>query len=70
MIELLFVACFTVTTQSTPACRQHSLLFVDIPLMTCMMGAQQQLALWSNDHPGQRIRNWRCRTVRPGEADA
>lgn len=69
MIELVFVACFTVTVQSTPVCRQHNLLFVDISLITCMIGAQQQLALWIEAHPGHRIRKWHCRSRRPGEKD-
>lgn len=60
MIELLFVACLA----SAPTeCRERNLLFTDITPMTCMMGAQPQLAKWVAAHPNFTIQSWKCRTV-------
>lgn len=58
MIELLFVACLSVTD---PICEENSLVFVDIPLQTCMLRAQSELAGWTNANPGWTIRRWSCR---------
>lgn len=70
MVELLFVTCI-VMSQSTPeSCREHSLVFTDVSPMTCMMGAQPQLAKWVNEHPGQRITSWKCRAVDLSTRDA
>lgn len=63
MVELLFVTCMVMSQSSAESCREHSLLFTDISPMTCMMGAQPQLAKWVNEHPGQRLRGWKCRAV-------
>lgn len=69
MIELLFVSCFSTAIGSVPACQEHSLVFIDVTPMQCLMGAQPQLARWVDEHPGEHIRSWRCRSVRPGETD-
>lgn len=60
MIELLFVACLATAPEE---CRERSLLFTDITPMQCLMGAQPELAKWSEAHPNMEIRNWRCQTV-------
>ncbi|RJK98530.1 hypothetical protein D3P06_16065 [Paracoccus aestuarii] len=59
MIELFFVTCLA----ADPAvCRDRSLLYTqDVGLMTCMMGAQTQLAAWAARHPDQRVARWQCR---------
>lgn len=63
MVELLFVTCMAMSPSSPETCREHSLVFTDVSPMTCMMGAQPQLAKWALDHPGQRILRWSCRAV-------
>ena len=66
MIELLFVACL----HSAPdLCREHSLIYVDITPMQCLMGAQPELAKWKETHPDERITSWRCRHVSTAERD-
>lgn len=70
MIELVFVTCLSAAAQSTPACHERSLIFVDVSPMMCVLGAQPQLARWIETHPGERILSWRCRVVQPGETDA
>lgn len=67
MIELVFVACLAGATEQ---CREHSLVYVDITPMTCLMGAQPQLAQWAEGHPAFRIESWKCRRVQFAEQDA
>jgi len=67
MIELMFVACLATEPE---ACREQSLLFSDITPMTCMMGAQPELAKWSATNPGYEIKHWRCQTVNLSQQDA
>ncbi|MEO0359938.1 MAG: hypothetical protein AAF322_02460 [Pseudomonadota bacterium] len=67
MIELLFIACLT----SAPAdCQERRLTFVDVTPMACMMGAQPELAKWSQSHPGHSIKSWRCQFVSRAEREA
>lgn len=70
MIELLFVTCLYGSQSQAVSCREHSLLFQDVSPMTCMMGAQPQLAQWVNEHPGQRVQSWKCRSFNPNEREA
>lgn len=67
MIELLFVACLATAPDQ---CRERSLVFTDITPMQCLMGAQPELAKWTNQHPNLEIKSWRCRTVSFAEKDA
>jgi hypothetical protein len=66
MIELLFVACLSTAPDQ---CQQRSLLFTDISPMTCMMGAQPELAKWTETHPRFRVAGWKCRLVDPSEQE-
>ena len=68
MIELLFTACLL----SHPGvCEEKSLIYVDVPSpMACMIGAQPQLALWSEQHPAWRIGGWKCRWVATADRKA
>ena len=67
MIELLFVACLATSPEE---CRERSLVFTNITPMTCMMGAQPELAKWVNAHPNYTIQSWKCRMVAFAERDA
>ena len=67
MIELIFLAC---VAHDPDACREHSLQYVDMTPMTCMMGAQPILAQWGNQHPNWEIKNWKCRYVSQREVRA
>jgi hypothetical protein len=67
MIELLFVACLAASPED---CRERSLVFSDITPMTCMMGAQPELAKWVNEHPDYTVRSWKCQQVSFAERDA
>ena len=60
MIELIFTACL-LTQIGT--CREDRLVYTDMTPMTCMMGAQTQLAEWVNGHPEWTISRWRCAPV-------
>lgn len=67
MIELLFVACLSTAPDE---CREQSLLYTDVTPMACMMGAQPQLAEWTNQHPGYTIERWKCRWAQTANQDA
>lgn len=67
MIELAFVVCLATNTET---CRDEAMIFVDMPLNVCSLRAQAELARWAGDHPGWRIRHWKCRHVEMGKADA
>lgn len=67
MIALVFVTCLS----SEPGnCQEHSLLYQDVSAMSCMLGAQPELAKWTVEHPGWQINSWSCRMIVPGERDA
>ena len=67
MIELAFITCLATTPSE---CETHRLLFVDLPVMACMLGAPAQLAAWSEDHPGWRIERWSCGVHDPSQVEA
>lgn len=58
MIELVFTVCLGLT-QST--CEERSLIYTDITPLTCVMGAQPELAKWAETHPNWRVSRWQCR---------
>ena len=60
MIELAFVVCMLGNDQS---CHEERLLFVDVPVRACMLGAQAELATWVGEHQGWRITRWTCRSL-------
>lgn len=60
MIELAFVACLA---WAPLQCEERNLTFADVPLMTCMTGAQAFLAQWRNGNPGWRVARWSCGAV-------
>ncbi|WP_417211227.1 hypothetical protein [Antarctobacter sp.] len=70
MIELLFVTCIAAATPQSESCRERSLVFTDVTPMMCLLGAQPQLAKWVQDHPGQRVKSWKCKAVSFAERDA
>lgn len=67
MIELIFVACLA---SAPDECNEQRLLFTDVSPMACMMGAQPQLAKWTQDWPGYEIQSWKCKMVNLAEKDA
>ncbi len=67
MVELLFIACLT---GSPDVCEERNLLYYGVTPMSCMLGAQGELAKWAEQHPGQTISRWSCRSQRPGEQKA
>ncbi|WP_188791130.1 hypothetical protein [Salipiger pallidus] len=66
MIELLFMACLS---SAPDQCQKRSLLYNDVTPMACMMGAQPELAKWTETHPRYLVTGWKCQTLRPGEKD-
>jgi hypothetical protein len=58
MIELAFVVCL----RSLPVlCEERSMSYLpDVSLMGCMLGAQPQLAEWSQQHPNLTVSRWTC----------
>ena len=67
MIELLFVACLNT---APGVCEEKSLLFTDITPMVCMMGAQPELAKWTESHAKWHVSQWKCRTANLTERKA
>ena len=67
MIELLFVACLSL---SPTDCREQSLLYSEVTPMACMMGAQPELAKWVESHPKFQVKSWKCKMVNLNERDA
>ena len=67
MIELIFVVCLSATPTN---CEERSLLYTDISPMACLMGAQPELAKWTQSHPRWQIERWRCAAVRQAQQDA
>ncbi len=66
MIELIFVVCLSA---SPTDCEERSLLYTDISPMACLMGAQPELAKWTETHPRWQIERWRCAMVRQAQQD-
>lgn len=67
MVELIFVACLA----SAPTdCSERRLLFSDISPMTCLIGAQPELAKWVYQHPAYTVASWKCQGYRQDLLDA
>lgn len=60
MIELVMTVCSIV---NGARCDDRSLVFADVSLMTCMVGAQPYIAQWSEEHPNYRVQRWTCRAA-------
>jgi hypothetical protein len=67
MIELYFIACLL---RDIEHCEEHSLIYAETSLMTCMMQAQPQLAMWSEMHGGWHIERWACRNYNSSQVKA
>ncbi|MCE6958186.1 hypothetical protein LAZ40_03850 [Cereibacter sphaeroides] len=67
MIELAFLACLSAMPD---ACEERSLYYSDLTPMSCLMGAQPELAKWVVEHPRYRVARWSCRLKDPSEQDA
>ncbi|PTW42418.1 hypothetical protein [Rhodovulum kholense] len=67
MVELLFVACMSLSQTN---CEERSLIFTDVSPMSCMMGAQPELAKWVRDHPNWTVSRWQCRYLNRTERKA
>lgn len=68
MIELLFVTCLSAAPME---CRDRSLVYTeDAGLMACMLHGQAEIARWSQSHPDQTVRGWRCRHLATRERKA
>lgn len=70
MMVLVFTACLVSAPED---CRVREMtIFEDVGPLACMMGAQGELARWTETHPNWRIDRWRCEGQRPvqrAEAD-
>ena len=60
MIKIVFLACLA---GDPNVCEERSLLYLDMPMMFCVLRAQSELALWHESHPKWQVRNWSCRPV-------
>ncbi|MFC5565923.1 hypothetical protein ACFPOC_05750 [Rubellimicrobium aerolatum] len=65
MIELAFLACLSAEPE---ICEDKAMQFADLSVMTCMMGAQPQLAQWQSEHPGWVVQRWSCRSMPAGRS--
>lgn len=66
MLELAFTLCLA----ANPAqCEDRSLLFVDVSIMQCVLGAQAALAPVVEASPRWRIESYRCRYLDQRVAD-
>jgi hypothetical protein len=45
------------------------MVFTDVTPMTCMIGAQPELAKWVEEHPNWKVSRWSCRYVDRSQMD-
>lgn len=64
MIELLFTTCLSAAPD---VCQERQMLFQDVTPTQCMVGAQAELAKWTETHPKEHIAPWKCKTFNPNE---
>lgn len=67
MVELFFVACLTSVPET---CRDESLLYVEVPLMLCVLQGQAQLAAWVERNPDWKVERWSCGPHDPTRLEA
>lgn len=60
MIKIVFLACLA---GEPSVCEERSLVYMDMPMMFCVLRAQSELALWRTSHPDWRVQSWSCRPV-------
>ena len=61
MIELAFVVCLL---RAPSLCEERYIAFLpEVSLMSCMIGAEPQLAEWIEAHPDRLIARWSCQPV-------
>ena len=59
MIELVLVVCLN---GAPDRCEERSIgLYPEISVMTCMMQAQPQIAVWSERNPQLKVARFSCR---------
>ena len=59
MIELVLVVCLHALPDR---CEERSIgLYPEISVMTCMMQAQPQIAVWSERNPQLKVARFTCR---------
>ena len=58
MLRLIFTVCMI---DAPATCEQRELLvYEQMPVASCVMGAMPELAVWRETHPNWRIARWRC----------
>ncbi len=58
MLRLVFTICMI---DAPATCEQREMLVYDeMPVIACMIGAMPELALWQQTHPNWRVARWRC----------
>lgn len=57
MLELVIAACL-----ASGHCQDFSQLYDprEVSFLTCVMGAQPEVARWQESHPDWRVVRWRC----------
>jgi hypothetical protein len=60
MLELALVACLA---DDPTRCKDVALIFSEeaVTPMQCLIGAQPQIAKWSEGHPRWVVKKWACR---------
>jgi hypothetical protein len=67
MLRLVFTVCML---DAPGTCEQREMLVYDnMPVMACVMGAIPELATWRQTHPNWRIARWRCEDDRTAQRD-
>lgn len=60
MIELAITVCLL---DDALKCREESLTFQDVSILTCMVGGQAQIAAHMEKRPRWYVRKWACRSA-------
>jgi len=58
MIELVLSICLL---DDARKCRDESLTFADVSLLTCAVGGQAQIAQYMEHRPRWYVKRWSCR---------
>jgi hypothetical protein len=62
MLRLIFTICMI---DAPDMCEQREMLvYDDMPVVACVMGAMPELASWQQTHPNWRIARWSCQDDR------
>jgi hypothetical protein len=60
MIELILSICLY---DDARKCREESLAFADVSLLTCAVGGQAQIAEYMEHMPRWYVRRWTCQVA-------